>query len=398
MKRMITIVAVIIMFITNTVASNIRGYKDNKDHNYKHFTFVNQTDIDIYITIPNGTNKRIKAHNADYVTHNGCKVRKHHRSKVHFYKLKNKVIHKKLENHKGKKLLNKNGKHLSKKLKCGETVYIYKKNKNEEVYYTDNKPNVKSDLNENATHHDKQAILFVHGLTNSQQNWKAFTAHATEKNWRVFRTSTSRTGSIKQRAKMLASYMSGIKKQYKIKDGSLTVVAHSMGGLDIRYLVSMHNPKKTKSNLTIAAKTIKKIYTLSTPHRGDIYANEANDALRDLTETHMKWFNHKNPYENFRVNGIKVPFLALRFRCSELPVVPKKLKFETDGIVQTSRQVYPGAPYSKKIWIATHSNSLKTVKKYSHVCKGKKAIQHQTSILDHILKDAEGKITIEAIK
>lgn len=356
------------LLLSNLIAS---GLKDNKDHDYRHITFINQTDKKIKFAIDSGVDDMaLKSHTANYKSIKKCENKDYRKNHVFHitFQIDIKGGHNKwIKNNKGHK--------KTIKRKCGESLYLYKKGKK---YYASKKPHVKADLSGCNTNTSKKPILFVHGYNDTQKAWKTYAKHANHtREWRAFRTSVSQDGSMKKRAHMLAKYINGISESCKVKNGSLRVVAHSMGGLDIRYLVS--NPHNS-SELATAAKKIERIYTLATPHKGDTLGNfvvASSDAGRDLTKSHMNWFNSKNKYKAFKVEGRKIPLLALRFSCNG--------KNGSDGVVNINNQTYTGAPRSKNVYRARHTTK---------VCLGTNVPEletEMTNILDHILHDHHGK-------
>ncbi len=326
-------------------------------HDNHHITFINQTSkhlkFEIKRTGPD-LHKELRSHTANYQHVNDCSGGG---------KLKNfeiKVKH-------GDKYLQKDGKDLLVHRKCGEDLYIW--HANGEYHTSDKAPHVQADLSGCNENEKKSAVLFAHGFNDSQKAWGKFATHAEKKGWRVFRTSVSEDGSISKRGHMLDRYITRIAKECKIGKGKLRVVAHSMGGLDSRYIISKGLP---------SAKYIERIYTIATPHKGQKFAGtkaHTSDAAYDLGITQMKKFNKKYPYRDFKYDGKIVPLLAMRFRCDND-------RSDSDGIVKVKRQTYDGAPYSKHIHIAKHAN--KTI---SEKCSGVTTELNRVKVLDKILRD-----------
>jgi triacylglycerol lipase len=77
---------------------------------------------------------------------------------------------------------------------------------------------------------------------------------------RVFVPSVNPIGSIEQRAKQLAS---AIGSRNDLVD-PLHIIAHSMGGLDARFLIT---------HLRDVGKRVATLVTIGTPHRGSPVAN-----------------------------------------------------------------------------------------------------------------------------
>ena len=202
---------------------------------------------------------------------------------------------------------------------------------------------------------------------------------------------------------MLADYINRASKKCEIKDNTLIAVGHSMGGLDLRRIVGKANKnKKTKKQTYYkAAKKIKKIYTIASPHKGHFAGGTLgiDDGADDLGTTQMKEFNKKYPYKNFKVDKRHIPFVAVRFRCSN-DIDPNKSILKqaddvlSDGIVLTTSQVYPGAPYSKKIYKGRHDNqnskqicasSVIPELKLYYKKDGKKHLHKSKKVFDEIL-------------
>ena len=335
-------------------------YADHDDH---HITFINQTTkklkFDVSITGKN-KDKTLHGHTANYVHIDDC-----------FHKKDGKQVHKNFEikiKHYDKYL--QDGKDdLVVHRKCGEDLYIW--HANGKYHTSDKAPHVQADLSGCNTDEQKPAILFAHGLNDSQKAWGKFAEHAKKNGWRVFRTSVSEDGSIAKRGKMLNKYIEKIADECKIEEGSLRIVAHSMGGLDTRYIVS----KKLSS-----AKYIERIYTLATPHKGQMFAGtvHTSDAVHDLGITQMEEFNKKNPYKDFKVNDKTVPLLAIRFRCGN--------HSNSDGVVGVNHQTYDGAPYSTHIFKARHTDGMGGA-----ACAGTTKELDKLDVLDIILKDHKVK-------
>src|SRR6187399_128561 len=71
------------------------------------------------------------------------------------------------------------------------------------------------------------------------------------------------TGSIKLRARQMKRTILDEMKKQELQDQRVVIVAHSMGGLDARYMIAklgMHEK-------------VEALVTISTPHRGSPYAD-----------------------------------------------------------------------------------------------------------------------------
>ena len=345
------------------VCSGIGG----QDYNY--ITFVNQTNHTVKFTVNiqdgwdrHDISKKLDPHTANYINvdqaEEHCTDGKGHKRK---FEIKIKVD-----------LPHRRDVHYTAHRYCGEDLYFWHQ---EGEYRINTEPHINADLSGCDKDETKPAVLFAHGFNDSQKAWAKFAKYIreNEREWRVFRTSVSEDGSIAKRAHMLAKYITKAADQCNIKDRQLRVVAHSMGGLDIRYIVS--NPHDSKI-MRDAAKKIERIYTIATPHQGQGAAGtiHTSDAAHDLGITQMENFNKKHPYRKF-----DKPLLALRFRCSDKDIY----EHEDDGVVKTFRQVYPGAPYSKKKFTARHVESS-----YTHArCGDIDQELDLTDILEKILND-----------
>lgn len=246
-------------------------------------------------------------------------------------------------------------------------------------YKVNDEPHIMADKGEKEYDTSRPAILFAHGYNDNQLAWDTYVDVAKEEGWRVFRTSVSEDGSIKKRASLLNKFIVKAAKQCKIKEGSLRVVGHSMGGLDLRYIVS---------NDWEGAKYIERVYTIATPHRGSdlaVLAFFGSDAAKDLTPFHMNTFNETFKYKNFtRANGSLVGFLALRFACAENPGPG-----DDDFMVKVRSQHYPNAPCSKEIFHGKHMPSAPCIHGYKAELEQKKIIR---MILRDNRVDEDGKI------
>jgi triacylglycerol lipase len=81
---------------------------------------------------------------------------------------------------------------------------------------------------------------------------------------RVYTPTTAPTASIAERAGGLQRFLAD-----NVPDGPLHIIAHSMGGLDSRYLIS---------RLGLASRVLT-LTTLGTPHRGTAFADWGTDKL-----------------------------------------------------------------------------------------------------------------------
>ncbi len=207
-----------------------------------------------------------------------------------------------------------------------------------------------------ATHH--RDILLAHGYQGDIHSWDAFAEYLKthEKDRKVYRFNVDKTGSIKKRATQLATQLN----HYTIANDSLIAIGHSMGGLDLRYIVSMgHLHQNDKNNLFYkAAKKIHKIYTIASPHKGTGLPG-IDDATKDMEDENMRKFNQKYPYSTYSVNGRKIPLLAMRFKCGEAKISDGTEPADedgTDGVVKVKKELFNGAPYTQSVWRGKHTD------------------------------------------
>jgi len=193
-------------------------------------------------------------------------------------------------------------------------------------------------------------ILFAHGFLSDAETWDYYseiTANYNSREWVIYRTSVSKTGTIEQRASQLADYINA----QSVEENSMLVVGHSMGGLDLRYIISEGNQDQTNANkYYTAAKKIYKFYTIATPHKGSDIAGLVpvdDGAVYDLSSEHMSEFNQENPYSNSNIDGRAIEMLAFRFACNK--------QNDHDGVVALDSQILDGAPYTKEIIAGKHT-------------------------------------------
>jgi|GEM_PF-3598836 len=188
-------------------------------------------------------------------------------------------------------------------------------------------------------------ILFAHGMNSGQGVWDAYAAAAYMQGWAIHRTSVEPMGSIAQRAEELAEYID----DENLDDASLVVVCHSMGGLDVRYLIT-EGHDSPYSVFGRAARTIKKVYTLATPHKGVALVNwnpDFGSFIPELGVDSMKEFNLDRPYTHHEIGDRFIPMLAMRFTCSGNGN-------DDDGVVFIDSQSLNGAPHTTAIFVGSH--------------------------------------------
>jgi len=304
----------------DSVALPLMGSYNSSGHDDQHITFINQTrhKIKFTVNIQDGWDRRdvsktIHSHEANYVNvdqfERHCKDSNGHKRS---FEIKMDIGDTGNYNH-----------HTHRR--CGENLYVWYEGN---VFHMNDEPHIEADLSGCDKDRSKPAILFAHGYNASQKDFGHMAYLAKKRNWRVFRTSVPQDGSISKRAHRLNAYISKAAKQCNIDEGTLRVAAHSMGGLDVRYIVG--------ENLS-SAKYFEKVYTIATPHQGDTlsyFAFAMSDAARDLTPANMRHFNSAYTYSDFTEKNIG--FLALLFKCGS--------HGSSDGVVSYDSQQLTGAP------------------------------------------------------
>ena len=202
-------------------------------------------------------------------------------------------------------------------------------------------------------------VLFAHGLNSTAGVWSNYTKYAESKDWSVYKTSVSPQGSIETRAGELVDYINTL----ELEDHCLVAVGHSMGGVDLHYIVSQGHLDGS-GKFYDAAKKIKKIYTIASPHKGNPYGGLpelseyfSGDAGEELGVVQMREFNQEYPYSTFEIDGYKIPLLALRFMCPGSEYIPVFGYVENDGVVPLNYQTLNGAPHSLEKYPAIHMNT-----------------------------------------
>lgn len=356
------------------------------DRDYKHITFVNQTSkkVCIYANLKSGTiwhgdpdhSIQLGSYEAKYLLVGNDWDENDHIF-VDFDNANESCDTWKKEESFDKKYTNKF-------LKKKDVVYI----RNGSLFHDIDVTRDKSGCDQNSS---KPAILFAHGLHSKQSSWGNFAKHAKAEGWRVFRTSVSANGSVKKRAQMLNTYIKGIAKECKIGQNQLRVVGHSMGGLDLRYILSSNG-----SDYEDAQNIIERAYTMATPHRGSGFGSVGSfkdDGIKSCSIKNMKGFNNDRPYS--RIQNHNKTMLAIRFHCnndidisdSEVGEL-KGVNRPADGVVKVRRQIFKDLPYAKTLYKGTHTSD--SILLYGH-CSDCTEEQKQTRILDIILNDYNGE-------
>jgi triacylglycerol lipase len=108
---------------------------------------------------------------------------------------------------------------------------------------------------------NNHAIVFVHGILGFSSRqilgreihyFRALQAHLRDCPQPIFFPALPSVGLIEDRARALANYLGGISAKH------IDLIAHSMGGLDSRYLIHHLDPQQRIHSLS----------TIATPHRG----------------------------------------------------------------------------------------------------------------------------------
>lgn len=109
-------------------------------------------------------------------------------------------------------------------------------------------------------------LLTAHGLNDTAAAWDSFVfmAERIDEDIRVLRTDVSPLGTVSERGGELARFILRQEPQ------SLYAIGHSMGGLDLRYILT----KAAEGNEAFvdAGEAIQAVYTIATPHRGAFLA------------------------------------------------------------------------------------------------------------------------------
>jgi triacylglycerol lipase len=128
----------------------------------------------------------------------------------------------------------------------------------------------------------KHAIVLAHGFDASDTNRWSFNgvAEALEKDGHLVHTArVAPYQSVPHRAAELAQHVDAARAECAKRAGcdasKVHIIAHSMGGLDTRYVVSkLSDPSGTPYSQLVASVT-----TISTPHRGSAFADKVLEVL-----------------------------------------------------------------------------------------------------------------------
>ncbi len=141
----------------------------------------------------------------------------------------------------------------------------------------------------------------------------------------VITTTVPATGSIEERAAQL-----GLQIEERAKGKSVNIIAHSMGGLDARYMISRLHPPNVK---------VLSLTTIATPHRGSAFADYCFEEIGP-------YYLHKM-YKAFDALGIS------RGAFSQLTRKYIQEEFNpTTPDVEGTRYFSYGARFSPRLWSA----------------------------------------------
>lgn len=247
-------------------------------------------------------------------------------------------------------------------------------------------------------------IILAHGILGFRQKFgieyfNGVREHLEQLPAQVFVPEVSATEGIEARGEQLREVILKAFADGKLDpDEPAHLIAHSMGGLDSRYLLSPSNPHTTREN--DPAGRIASLTTISTPHRGspiaDLLALEpveefaehhrlrailegrlaaedlaarllghlgiSLDGLRDLTTESTAQFNHATP-NNPRVRYFSV---AGRGRDGASPTsivllpfheyITRKTGQANDGLVTVASAQWDG--FDPNLWPADHADEI----------------------------------------
>src|SRR5277367_4542998 len=112
--------------------------------------------------------------------------------------------------------------------------------------------------------------------------WRGITEAMKANGMEVITTSVPATGSIEERALKLGKDIAA-----KADGKSVSIIAHSMGGLDARYMISRLQP----DNVRVLSLT-----TVATPHRGSTFADFVFDEIGEANLPYL--------YKIFKILGL----------------------------------------------------------------------------------------------
>jgi hypothetical protein len=223
-------------------------------------------------------------------------------------------------------------------------------------------------------------ILLVAGRGADNTGWRAFVERGSSnyglvdggQRFVAYMVETLPCGSLADRTRILADYINGL----HVPDGSLKAIGHSAGGLDLRLLVGLAH--ENKEPYLSAARKLRKVYTVGTPHEGTALSTWAQSILArplqgflcigeplvdDTTPEAMAEFNEAYPWDHFEIDGRRVPFLAFSFQATCLPWWADPFGIigrNGDGAVSVTSQQWGESdnPPPDLPWVAAHAPPL----------------------------------------
>ena len=190
-------------------------------------------------------------------------------------------------------------------------------------------------------------LRLVGNLLPGVHYWRGITEALTANGMEVILTSVPPSASIEERAAKLSSDI-----EKKAGGKSVNIIAHSMGGLDARYMISQLNPPNVK---------VRSLTTVASPHRGSAFADYCFEqigterlpkiyralqtmkietgAFSQLTRRYMEEnFNPKTPdregVKYFSYGATATPPLWSAFRTSHRII--EELEGPNDGLVSVA--------------------------------------------------------------
>ena len=235
------------------------------------------------------------------------------------------------------------------------------------------------------------SIILCHGLTDVFNSFKHFANYARYRGFTVYGTDVPGCGTLAERAEVLAHYIADTLAQ--VPDATLLAVGHSMGGLDLRYIVAQAYMSSLNTSISDvylrAARKLKKVFTIATPHQGNVSGDyytalfgslkDTCPAVSDLSDKSTAFRNSTFPYSTFQAPvGRPIPFLAFRFKTD-----PDGLS-NSDCVVNIGSQKWPNAPVYPKIFQGRHCDNYVCQLPHASSCVNELS---QVKILEIILTD-----------
>ena len=185
-------------------------------------------------------------------------------------------------------------------------------------------------------------LLMAHGLGEQAASWDSFAimAERISDDLQIIRTDVSPTGTVSERAGELARFI------LRQDQPEIYAVGHSMGGLDLRYILT--KASENDPAFIDAGQAIQAVYTIATPHRGAFLAALTNEfpeftdfidvtapAVIDLQPgSNVLDYLNESFEGDVTIEGRTVPVVALSFHAGST------LFADSDGIVEISSQAF----------------------------------------------------------